>query len=151
MIAGRSRAGTRGLRLAAGLRYTVLEGPARGEGDVPFGLFFAAIYFALFCSVFGLRCALWPQSLARPTGVFILTCSLALAVGLFGRRRWARWLALTAAALLAPIALLAFYDQGGLLELIWMLGNLLVVMLLALPATGRDPRSVEPSLSLIHI
>jgi len=114
-----------------------------GERKVPFGLFFAAIYFALFCSVVGLRSFLWSQSLARPAGILILLCSIALAVGLFRRRPWARWVALLAAVVLAPVAMLAFADGGSVLDLIWMLGNILLILLLSLPATGRDPLRLQ--------
>jgi thiol:disulfide interchange protein len=93
--------------------------------------------------VVGLRSFLWSQSLPRAAGVFVLLCSIALAVGLFGRRPWARWVALLAAVVLAPVAMLAFADGGSVLDLIWMLGNFLLILLLSLPATGRDPHRLQ--------
>jgi len=105
-----------------------------GKNGLPFGAVFGALFFALF--------ALWMLAGAPAERVplvprgFLVLASAALAVALAGRRDWARWAGALGAIAVAAISLRLGVLDLGPTALVTVLGALLVLGLLLVPATG---------------
>lgn len=87
----------------------------------------------------GLRLLAQPLGPARAAGLFLLVLGLSLALGLLQRRRWARWVGVLGAALLAGFAIRLVATGADVLEHLLLLAALAAAVLLLVPATG-DPR-----------
>ena len=101
------------------------------------GLPFGAIYGAMFFVVVAVRARdllTPPGSAPHPARYALAVLALALALGLVGRRSWARWCGAAFAALV--LALGIRQPDPGVVGMIFVLGASIAGLLLLLPATG---------------
>jgi thiol:disulfide interchange protein DsbD len=107
---------------------------------MPFGVLFAAMALAVLCPLLAVGLvgsAGWPPKAAAVLWVF---AGLGLGAGLLGRRLWARWAAIAAAALLFAEAWRRVADQGDVLSHVLLLAAVAVGILLALPGASAALR-----------
>jgi thiol:disulfide interchange protein len=109
---------------------------------MPFGLIFGAMFYGALCVWLGLRFLMLPWGPARVTGALTLVLGVALALGLVLRQRWARWLGIAGALMLALMLLGAAASGGRVLEHLVFLAALTTAVLLAVPATGDVRRGI---------
>jgi len=114
---------------------------------MPFGAVFGALFFALYSGwlLVGSPAEVSP---ILPRAFLALAC-VALALALAGRRGWARWAGAAGAIGVAAISLRLFGLDHGPTALVAVLGALLTLALLLVPATGelRAPRGAGRALA----
>ena len=105
---------------------------------MPFGIFFAAVVFAVFGVWRGVQFAAGADGPTRVLGISMTLLGLALSAGLLARRPWARFLGIGAGLVLAAWA-------GASFDFFPMLAGAIAAVLLVVPVTGRPAPAMRPS------
>jgi thiol:disulfide interchange protein len=116
---------------------------------MPFGWIFAALVFIVLAPFWGIRLVQMDALVIRIAGGAMLLLGPTMTIALLMRLRTARWVGIGVGIIAALWTMMLALSQGGVFYALMFLSTAVMVVLLALPATGRVEPAVRGAFSQI--